>query len=176
MGEHKALLPFAGETVLERMARAFREGGVRDVVTVVEQFENAISRKAAEIEVRSIVNDQMDLGMAGSILAAIADCASDWFAVCPADMPLLTAETVRMCVERLNGEPVAPSVNGKRKHPVFIPATCSGELARLLLGGGTLRDFLASRAVLLVECEPGVQFADMDTPEEYRRLLDLLEG
>jgi CTP:molybdopterin cytidylyltransferase MocA len=170
MGGSKPLLAFGETTVFERMISAIRTAGVTEVRIVVAQGNSRLTELATKLGVRVIINAAPEEGMSSSIKLTLDDCSSEWLALCPADMPLLTSDAIAYCVHRLGENDLQPTCGGRRKHPVFLRAKHKPLVLRAL-SGGTLRDYLAWAVVDKVECEPCIQFEDFDTPEEYERLL-----
>jgi molybdenum cofactor cytidylyltransferase len=71
---------------------------------------------------------------------------------------------------------LSPSYEGRRGHPVLVAKTEWKAILRLA-DDQTLRDFLRQRAreiSYLVVDDPGILY-DVDTPEEYRKIMDLEE-
>ena len=111
--------------------------------------------------------------MAGSIVEALDDCTSDWMCLCPADMPMLTAQAIGDCAAALGDERIVqPECEGRRRHPVFVSTSLRFELRCFLNEGGTLRGFLHERIIKTVPAQPCSQFRDIDTPQDYERLLE----
>ena len=92
------------------------------------------------------------------------------------DVPMLTSGTVRAVVEAwLNtGAPVArPIVEGRRGHPVIFDRQLFDELRSAPLDSGArvvVRAHWAQSVDVPVQ-DPGC-LIDVDTPADYRRLLD----
>ncbi len=173
MGASKPMLPFGDQTVLARVAAAFKEGGVQRVMVVGRTDDADLAREALELGLRYVFNLEPERGMAGSILEALDDCRSEWLALCPADIPMLRPETIAACLTALTEgrNVVQPECGGRRRHPVFLRAGLFLDLRTSLGEGGTLRQFLRGREIRHVAVEGCAQFQDINTPEEYARLL-----
>lgn len=173
MGTPKPMLAFGKTTVFERMVDSLRQGGIKNVRIIGRKDDSDLAQKAADLHVRYIVNADTERGMAGSILEAVEDCISTWMAVCPADLPLIKPSTVAACLHGLATEcsVVQPICQASLKHPVFIHSNLRRELRQALQHGVILRDFLRDHRVAVVEVDDPRQFEDMDTPQQYHRLL-----
>ncbi len=173
MGSSKPLLPFLKGTVLSTMIKAFEDSGLKRIRVIGRGDDPDLAEETNVNNARYIFNLEPELGMHSSILEAVNDCRSQWFCLCPSDMPLLTSKTISECISHLEGnEIVQPVVNGKPKHPVFIKATNAYELRNALNSGKTLRDFLDTKTRQFVARNRETEFQDMDTPADYSRLLE----
>jgi molybdenum cofactor cytidylyltransferase len=180
MGVPKLLLPCRDGTVLSCLIGALQEGGVSRIVLVVAPGDQALQDWGRETGVLVALNPDPERGMLSSILAGIsavggaARLASDGepLAVCPADLPALRPSTVA-AVLRSRAPLAVPSYRGKRGHPLVIAPELIPEIETLDLDTG-LRELLARHSDRLSELElddPGA-VRDVDTPEDYNRLMD----
>src|SRR5205823_2848557 len=98
-----------------------------------------------------------------------------WLLV-PADHPTLTANIVQRLVQAPQASPahsiVIPTHQGKRGHPALIQWQHVAGIRNLPAGVG-LNSYLRARAAETLECEveTGEILCDLDTPEDYTRLL-----
>lgn len=182
MGRPKALLELDGQTFVARAVAALRGGGCAEVVVVVGGSDPAardIEEAARTGGVRRVIpnpaerSEQID-----SIRIAIGSLAPDARAavLLPVDVPLVGASQVRAVVDgfRGSGAPIVIAAHGGvRGHPALFSAALFQELLMPDLPEGARTVIQAHEADLLeVEVdEPGV-LSDVDTPEDYRRLLE----
>jgi CTP:molybdopterin cytidylyltransferase MocA len=172
MGTSKPLLNFNGVTILERMVSAFRCAGLPRIRVIGRKEDHELAEATLAAGAAFVVNPRPDLEMAGSILIAIENCDAPWMAVCPTDMPLLSAATIAACVDALEGDVVQPSTDGRPKHPVFLHKRRFPGLKARLHEGYTLRDCLSEiEAITRVPSDNPMQFKDVDTPEDVEALL-----
>jgi len=182
MGSPKPLLPFGGGSVLGAVAAALAGGGAREVVVVVGPEAEALDRHAAALGLRRAVNPDPARGMLSSVLAGLEALGGagaiarrgEPLLVCPADLPALSAATVRAVVDRLEaGAALAVAVHsGRRGHPLGIAARLAPEIESLDPAVG-LRQLLDRHRDEVAEVpvdDPGA-VDDADTPADYRRLL-----
>ena len=105
-------------------------------------------------------------GMGTSIALGVADTAEagGWL-ILPADLPLITAQSIQRVAEALATHPVVvPVVGGKRGHPVGFGAACRDEL--LALAGDEGARHIANRhAPFRLELDDLGCVLDVDTPE-----------
>lgn len=179
MGSCKQLLPLAGKTVLATCLETLLEGGVEEIVVVVAPSGKEVAQAAEAYPVRVVRNAEPDGDMAASILtgrgALSASCTGVLVALC--DYPLVRADTISRLQEEHRKAPdrvILPSHGGRRGHPPLLPR---GLLDRLQ-PSQTLRDLLRAGPDPIRQLDlpdPGI-LIDMDTPEDYRRVLALQSG
>ncbi|HAD03546.1 MAG TPA: nucleotidyltransferase family protein [Desulfuromonas sp.] len=179
MGQCKQLLPLGERTALARNLEALLAAGVGTVVVVVGPNGAAVAAAARRYPVQVVVNPETDSDMAASLrvgFAALpATAAHVVVALC--DHPLVAATTVAtlLAIQRqLPGAIVVPICAGRRGHPVILPR----DLLAKIVHYPTLRDVLGAHvaAVHLVEVSDEAVVLDMDTPEDYARLLQRCPG
>lgn len=179
MGSPKALLPVDGRSLLQRWIEALRDGGCEEVRVVVGGGEagDRIAREAAPaaLVVRnpdpgSEQIDSLRIGLRALPSAAEAVVAT------PVDVAEQSPEVVRAVVEawRRRGSPIVlPTWQGERGHPALFARAVFPELLADPLPEGA-RSVVNARPERVEEVEvdrPGI-LRDLDTPDDYRRLLE----
>lgn len=182
MGRAKQLLDWKGVPLVRHVAlQALNAQLVR--LTVVVGFEAAAVEQAlAGLDVELVRNDAFAEGQATSLragLAALAD--ADAVAVLLCDQPLVTPTLIDRIVERWeHGQrsetpPVAlvPRFGEQRGNPVVLSHTLFTELQSLTGDEGARRVLqrYRSRVDWFALDDPAI-VADMDTVEEYQKMLD----
>lgn len=180
MGRAKALLPVnERESFLRRLSTVLRSGGIDEVFVVGRPDDAALKKEADALAftVRFVENPQADAGQLSSILAGLR--AADRpgvraILVHPVDVPLVTADTVAILLDRFNrtAAPIVRAVHdGVHGHPVLFARAVFGELRHADPAVGAKQVLRAHEgAILNVEAgDPGV-VTDVDTPEDYERL------
>lgn len=183
MGRPKALLRLSGgETFLERLASTFHAAGVDEVVAVIGINAAAIRVALARAPGLCLVeNPDPSRGQLSSLLVGLdAVLASAWPAprgvfVSPVDLPLVTTDTVRrvFAAWESTGAPIARPANaGQHGHPVIFAASTFGELraADPAIGARMVTSAHAAE-IVDVDVEDRGAFEDIDTPEDYARLV-----
>jgi len=105
---------------------------------------------------------------------AAAPPQTSWFLIALADQPQLRPAVVETLLRAAESGPGAyvPVYDGRRGHPILIHASLRAAIAGLDAEGG-LRRLWAERPEIVrhVPVESDSVLHDMDTPEEYARLL-----
>jgi molybdenum cofactor cytidylyltransferase len=183
MGRPKLLLPYGEETVIGAVVTALKEGGVEDIVVVIDPDDRALAQWAANHGGGFTLNPDPGQGMLSSVQAGIESLGGgaavaargEVLLVCPADLPALRAATVAQLLARqaeTGAALVVPVHRGRRGHPLLIAPALVPEIAGLDPAIG-LRQLLDRHTDELLEVDltdPGV-VQDVDTPQDYRRLL-----
>lgn len=180
MGGGKLLLPVGDATVVERTVQSLLEVPVADLVVVIGTYGLAVKHQFQKLPVRLVVNPVSSSEMLDSIkcgLKVIDPKGIDAFLVLPADMPLVLPKTVRQLVSALlnSDKPIAvPVFKGRRGHPVVFRSELyeqvlnfqSPQGIRPLVHGGAFQ-------ILQVEVDDEGVIADLDSWDDYRRILKL---
>ena len=182
MGAFKPLLRLGEYTAVEMAINSFLKADVIDIRVVAGYRVEDLLTAVKPLPVKVIFNPHFDRGMYSSVQVAVGSLEPEIeaFFILPVDIPLVSAETIRKMVEAF-GKSYAPKIiypvyNGRRGHPPLIWAGYKEEIiGEIQLEG--LRSFLNKHephAFELTVADEAV-LLEMDTLEEYRRLLRLLE-
>ncbi|MBI3521503.1 MAG: nucleotidyltransferase family protein [Chloroflexi bacterium] len=132
-GGRKLLEPIDGQPLLDRTIASLLDGGVDEVLVVVPKGATELEKDVnafLDPRVRAIENPDPSRGMFSSIQCGVAQVDGDAIVVLPGDMPFLRPETVAAVLAVFSpGKIVSPRFNGKRGHPVVLPATLRDEIA-----------------------------------------------
>lgn len=174
MGRCKQLLPLDSQTVIARCLETLLTAGLDEVIVVVGPHGEEVGRAARAYPVRVVVNTDPEADMAASLRRGRQALSHGITGVVVAlcDYPLVTAETVAQLVAEHRRGPrkiLIPCHNGRRGHPPLVPRQVLDSLTAPL----TLRDVLREnqQQVEHVPVDDGGVLLDMDTPEDYRRVL-----
>jgi molybdenum cofactor cytidylyltransferase len=186
MGQPKLLLPLEGKPLIAHTLKAWKTCGVDRIVVVVRAGDESLAAAVESLRIPSVdlVRPSIDPpDMKASVQAALchladryAPASDDCFLVAPADIPRISSQIIaHLLLEgiRRPGKIVVPTINGRRGHPVLFPWPLAGAVHALKSDEG-LNAIVDRGPTDLVACDQfsGVRepFADIDTPEEYRRL------
>ena len=181
MGRPKALLPGPdGASFHARLAGTLAAAGIGPLVVVAGrhagQIALAVRRDALPLEV--VVNARPERGQLSSLLAGLEVLVGrgcEAVAVAPVDQPLVSVETVRTLAAAWRASRAAvvrPACLGRHGHPAILDARLFGELRAAALEAGA-RPVIERHAAEVLDVavdDPGA-FEDIDTPEDYRRLV-----
>jgi CTP:molybdopterin cytidylyltransferase MocA len=177
MGRPKALLTIGGLTFVRRLLDTLGSAGLSEIAVVVRPGHDAV---IAEVEAattgRVVVNARAENGQLTSVIAGLdAVDAPDVNAVLVTlvDVPLIKSSTVQTLVARAarSDAAVLRAVHrGRHGHPVIFTRAVFDALraADPAVGAKSVM-----RAVTVEDVEvddPGV-FEDIDTPDDYARLV-----
>jgi molybdenum cofactor cytidylyltransferase len=182
MGHPKAAMPFGrtGETVLSRVVSTILAGGVPELVVIAGAHIDAVrhAMPVRERRARLIEHPGWEQGMLSSMLAgldALEDRELEGVLVTPVDVPLVSPLTVSAVIGawRRTRAPIVRPVDGERHgHPVIFDRAVFAALRSADVNVGAKAVFGAYRdRVLNVDVTDAGAFEDMDTPEEYERLM-----
>jgi len=179
MGAIKALLDFDGSTCIERVLIACRDGGTAPPIVVLGPEHDTVTERLLLRDHRVVINPNRERGQTSSLLVGLSVMPkdADGFLIFPVDHPLVTAAHVQSLLQnfaqRSQGtDIVAYSVAGKRGHPVAVSTRLLPEFLALPSDGSarTVLNAIAARVFYMASNDPAV-ISDMDTPDDYRRLL-----
>jgi CTP:molybdopterin cytidylyltransferase MocA len=183
MGEPKQLLPVGGRPLLEMVVAEASASSLDEVVVVLGANAERIRGEVDWGRARVVVNPDHAVGMSTSLRAGIAALGPDVdrAVIMLGDQPALTATLLEelLRVHTDSGLPAAAfGFNGITHPPVVLARELWGEL-EALKGDVGFRAVLRNRpervAVLPLPGDRD-QPIDVDTPEDYRRLLGTETG
>ncbi len=177
MGAFKPLLPFGGQTVVERCVANLREAGAGEIVVVTGFRAEDVEKQLARSGVKTVRNadyagTQMFDSLRLGLRALSENC--DTILLTPGDVPLVKPETVRALLRAAGGF-VCPVSAGKRGHPVALDARYRNALLEYG-GAGGLRGAVEALGIPVAEVEvsDAGMGLDLDTPADYEKLLEML--
>lgn len=185
MGRPKLTLPLGNATVLDHVISAVREAGVAEVLVVAAPESAELVRRAtaAGAQVLQLPEDTPD--MRATCLCGLAwleehfhPAENDGWLLLPADHPTIQPDIVRaiLAAARTNSI-VVPTYHGKRGHPTWLRWSNIAAI-RMMPAEHGLNAFIRSRGKETFELDwpNGEILRDLDTPEDYQRLLTELHS
>ncbi len=175
MGRPKALLPFRGETVLDRLIGLY-QSFCPSVIVVLghspDVIRDGIARGAG---VTFAINQDPERGQLSSLQCGLA-LASGEVLFTPVDYAAVDAATVALLLQRMatagSAALVAPSYRGRHGHPVLIREYVKRELLALPPEGIAREVIHRYRdAAQYIDVDDAAVCQDLDSPEDYERLL-----
>jgi molybdenum cofactor cytidylyltransferase len=181
-GRHKLLLPVAGEPAVRRVVRAIVEAQPQEVVVVTGFNGRAIFDALAGLDVRFESNPRYREGQMTSVAAGVAalQAPCDAVMICLADQVLLDARDYRELADAYASMPrgsiLVPWFNGARGNPVLFASSYAPEVVSGHVNPGC-RKLIAEHGddVFVYEAAHDRFTVDMDTPDDYARVVARLE-
>jgi molybdenum cofactor cytidylyltransferase len=181
MGRLKALLPFAGHTVIEQVLQPLLQAELTEVVVVLGYRAEDIAAVLAPLPVRLLHNPEYQRGMTTSVQVALRDVTPlpEAYLLSLVDQPLIGLELIHQLLtafQHTHKGLVIPTYQGKRGHPLLLSASYRQEVLALGPDQGlnmVTRGHPEDTVELPVAYEAILQ--DMDYPEDYAATLQRWE-
>jgi len=173
MGRPKMLLPWKDTTILESVVHTALASSVDRVLVVLGAEQEQISRLLTPFQVATVYNPDFRRGMLSSIQVGFAALPEGVEAavLLLGDQPFVSVGVIdRLCAAHA-GSPgciLLPVYEGKRGHPVLIPAAFRDEIPLLSSAVG-LRELIHRHEdkIVEIEMEEDTILLDIDDPEAY---------
>jgi molybdenum cofactor cytidylyltransferase len=175
MGRPKALLPVGDRTFVSRIVGTLTAAGLTDIFVIV-RADGDLAREIAQTGARAIVNLRAEDGQLSSLVTGLDTVDApgvDAVLVTLVDVPLIQASTVRRLIARaaVSPAPILRAVHaGRHGHPVIFKREVFGALRAADPAVGAKAVMRAYDVEDVEVDDPGI-VEDVDTPEDYRRLL-----
>jgi molybdenum cofactor cytidylyltransferase len=183
MGQNKLLLRLNGERLIDNILDALAAASVDEQVIVLghkaEEVMEAIKPRLNRVTIT--VNRDYEQGMTSSFQKGLRllSCVDGVFLVL-GDEPIFDPKLLRLMIgqmEKSGGEVliVSPVHEGKKGHPLLFHSRLFEEILNLK-SSQTIRDVVHYHADKLVAVEaPQWTVMDIDTPEDYNRISNLIK-
>jgi len=179
MGRQKLLLEFEGATLIGRVVGAVVRSCVDEVVVVTGEHHNEVVKTVGEQDGLTFIrNPAPSRGMLSSVQCGLNAISPDTLSVAVflGDQPRLNPDTIDFVVaafQKSRKTIAVPVFEGKRGHPLVFDASHRDEVLTKFNEVG-LRGLLHAHPenVHKVEVASETILEDVDTPEDYRRLVD----
>lgn len=181
LGSFKPLVVLEGSTLVERVISAFSQNLV-DVFLVTGFRHEELSAAVRDLDVVVVYNPDHRLGMLSSVQAGVQRLPPVYkgFFVMPVDIPLVRPSTIAELIsmaDRHSNQIVYPVYEGRRGHPVLVPANLDSVILNWHKEGG-LKAILDTRRENALEVpvpDCNILF-DIDTPEDFDEILRRYEN
>jgi CTP:molybdopterin cytidylyltransferase MocA len=177
MGVSKASLQYRGRTFLQAIIEASTAAGLSPCCVVVAEDHHITLPDNALQGVLVVRNPDVSTGPIGSAVLGVravlnhpVDAALLWHV----DQPHVAVSTVQALADRFRARGAAivvPSYRGRWGHPIIVGREVFPEV--LASPGNGLREVVRAvpERVAVVELEDPAVLEDIDTPEDYERLV-----
>ena len=180
MGRPKLLLPYGDSTVIDQVLRTWITPLVTRVIVVVRGNDAPLQARCQQYDVDVVWLPETTCDMKASVKAGLdyiehryQPISSDRWLLAPADMPLLEPSTLECVLSAADARPermIVATYQGRRGHPLLIPWQFLPAIRALGQDQG-IRDLLDRHGVDSVACQDPHILDDLDTREDYERLL-----
>jgi molybdenum cofactor cytidylyltransferase len=172
MKQNKMTLKINGRAVICHTIEAMMDY-VSVIYLITGHFhEELIAAVAPYNKVRVIRNSQYEKGMFSSIQTGALSLSDDFFLV-PGDMPFIQKKTYEILLTG-HKEARIPTIYSQKGHPVFLSKSLLLPL-RSEPEDSNMQQFLAKQDCELVETNDEGILLDIDSPQEYQHLKQLME-
>jgi CTP:molybdopterin cytidylyltransferase MocA len=172
MGRDKALLPYAGTTFVEHLARLFLSHASPVVVVLGHHADRIRAALPALPNLHIAVNVHYSLGQLSSLQTGLRALPAGAPAlVTLVDHPAVAPSSLTAILDLAHAPLVIPRYQNRRGHPILLSPSLIREILALppeSTAKQVVRAHL-DEAVLLDLDDPGI-LRDIDTPEDYRML------
>ncbi|KXU82185.1 molybdenum cofactor cytidylyltransferase [Paraburkholderia monticola] len=177
-GRHKLLLPVGGQPAVRRTVSALAAAGPVEIVVVTGYGGRAVMDALDGLPVTFRGNPRYEEGQMSSVAVGVASLSApcDLVMVCLADQVLLETADYRELIDAFAAMPrgsiLVPFVDGRRGNPVVFSASFAAEVASGHVNPGCRKLIAEHPDEVFIHAAAHDRFAlDMDTPEDYARVL-----
>jgi molybdenum cofactor cytidylyltransferase len=178
MGRPKQLLPFANKTILETVIDRITQSTVDEILVVLGANREQIEEVTKDLPVKSVYNPRFKEGMLSSVQKGFASLPDDAEAVLIflGDQPMVPGSVIDQIIRAYRSTKkgiVLPVYDRKRGHPVLISTKYRKDVSHLDPEIG-LRELVHNHPedILEVDLDSSSVLEDIDTPEDYKKLMD----
>lgn len=179
-GQSKQLLLWRGEPFVRHVARTALNAGLSPVMVVTGADDAQICSALGELNVMVVHNPDWEQGQSTSLRAGLRRLLDDTGGAVflLADQPHVPVDLIRTLVATHSGSLapiVVPLAGGRRANPVLFDRVTFKDLAELRgdIGGRMLFSDPSQYPVSLVPWHDAGLLLDIDSPADYKRLLEL---
>lgn len=176
MGKPKLLLPWQGEALIRRAARTALSAELTPLVVVMGAAREEMEAALNDLPLKLVHNPNWQLGQSTSVRAGIQALPATVKAVLflLGDQPFISPELIQALVKTYHQTRptiLAPFVGDRRTNPVLFDRVLFDQLCQLEGDAGARTIFKQFPPSAMAWHDERLLF-DIDTPEDYQRLLD----
>ena len=171
MGRDKALLPYAGTTFLEHLARLFLTH-VSKVVVVLGYHADLIRAALPSLPgLQVALNPNYQAGQLSSLQTGLRAAPAGLVLLTLVDHPAVAPSTVSAILAHPDAPLVIPRYQNRRGHPILLSRPLIDEILALPPDAAAKQVVRAhhSEAIFLDLDDPGI-LRDIDTPADFQHL------
>jgi molybdenum cofactor cytidylyltransferase len=177
LGRPKQLLPWRGKPLVSTVAGTALSAGLSPVVVVIGSHGEEVKQALSDLPVSLVNNLQWEAGQSASVKAGLRVLPEmvGGAVFLLADQPQIPDTLIRSLVEthaQTLSPIVAPQIDGRRGNPVLFDRDTFVDFLALEGDAGG-RKLFSRHQVTWVEWYGRDLLLDVDTPEDYQKLLEL---
>lgn len=180
MGSPKMLLPFDGQTMIERVIKNVKCSKVDKIVVVLGPEKDNLIEIVERLNVGFCINDNYKEGMLSSVQCGFRNLPDECRAtlVFQGDQPLISENVVNKVIDEylIAGKGIViPVYRKKRGHPILIDRKYHNDITKLNPARGlrSLAEIHYGDILEIETDEPGI-LRDFDTMEQYKKGVNLI--
>lgn len=176
MDKWKLILPYKKTTIIENSIENALLASTRVIVVTGYRSDTLVKLVQKPPHVLTTLNKNYKKGMFTSIQTGVRLIESEWFFITMGDMPDIKEDIFRRLIEVKDDNPknydiIRPMYQGKRGHPVLLHKKTIKTILNEPVSSEMKNVFTHFR-VLDIEMNLPDTFRDIDTPEEYKRIME----
>jgi molybdenum cofactor cytidylyltransferase len=180
MGQPKLLLPWGDWTVIDQLLFAWLSSDVDQIVVVVREDDEDLKAACGHWPVHLVKPVDAPRDMKESVQIGMTFLENHWQPskddrcfIAPADLPGLTSDVINRLIETDAGTSTAviPRFGDRQGHPILLPWPVLQQISDLSDAQG-VNQIVDQNPQHVVAFSADEYFQDIDTPEEYRALLN----
>ena len=169
MGKYKMSLKMENKTVIESCIESMYDLCSTIIVVGGYNYNIIVEILKHYKKVKIVLNPWYMDGMFSSVKTALKEVTGERFFLIPGDYPVIKKETYEELLKSKN-HIVVPTYRGKTGHPILINSNLIDEILNDI-NYGCLRDFIKKLGFTTVEVQDEGVLMDMDTIEDYKKVL-----
>lgn len=176
MGKWKMTLPYKGGTIIEKSISNALKICNKIILVTGYRGEELNTLVETNSKILTVKNENFKKGMFSSIQTGVHLIESEWFFITMGDMPNIGIDIFKTLINTRDTSPgefdiVRPLYQGKRGHPVLLHKKTIQTILKEPVSSEMKKVFTHFK-VLDIDMNLPDTFRDIDTPEEYRFILN----
>jgi molybdenum cofactor cytidylyltransferase len=180
LGRNKLLLPFNGRPLIAHAVDTLLASKLDEIIVVVGHESDRVKEAIGQRRVKIVENPRYREGLSTSVSAGLVAVSSRARAILIylADQPLVEPEEINLLIssfdeaDKANKRIVVPFFRGQRGNPVLVSSAYKASMVSISGETGCRRVIKQNPGeVLTIEMETDHVLRDMDTIEDYERIV-----
>lgn len=181
MGQMKQLLPFGNSNVIRAAIKNLQHTEITELIVVLGHQAELIADNIADLPVKIVLNKNYLTGMTSSVQAGLRALSPETKATLLAlvdqpHIPIIVIDQLLDTYRQTQALVIKPQFQGQSGHPILIDTKLKDEILALPDDCGLNKVIKAHAAeTIKIAVATGSILEDMDTPEDYQRIVDRLK-